>query len=295
MAKPGRLALAKDNIFALFSAASQKVYNQAELAQLLYRERRNWHLSESTGRDRFIDFLQTHGELRTHILSSEKYGKEIVRYSWGEASPYELALALKSHAYLSHATAVTLHGLTELDRKTIYLNAEQSIKPTYPQALTQQGIDIAFSREQRKSTLIYKCDDISIVQIAGKNTKRLGVEEIIGPTFEAISVTNLQRTLIDIVIRPAYAGGVSQVLKAYRAAKDLLDVDALLLTLKKLDYVYPYHQAIGFLLQEAGYSQDSYKKLRTLGLRNDFYLTHGMKNPGYSEAWRLFYPRNLLK
>jgi len=55
--------------------------------------------------------------------------------------------------------------------------------------------------------------------IAGKNTNRLGVEEIAGPASETIPVTNLERTLIDIVVRPAYAGGTSQLLKAYRTAK----------------------------------------------------------------------------
>jgi hypothetical protein len=129
--------------------------------------------------------------------------------------------------------------------------------------------------------------------IAGTNTNRLGVEEIIGPASETIWVTNLERTLIDIVVRPAYAGGPSQVLKAYRAAKDRISVDRLIDTLKGLDYVYPYHQPIGFLMQEAGYPKHGVNQLRALGLGHDFYLAHGMQQPEYSQDWRLFYPKDL--
>ena len=35
-------------------------------------------------------------------------------------------------------------------------------------------------------------------------------------------------------------------------------VDRLLVILKKYDYVYPYHQSIGFLMQKAGYPEKSY-------------------------------------
>ena len=35
-----------------------------------------------------------------------------------------------------------------------------------------------------------------------------------------IRLTNIERTLIDIAVRPVYSGGVFEVLKAYRLAKD---------------------------------------------------------------------------
>src|SRR3954464_3632959 len=113
--------------------------------------------------------------------------------------------------------------------------------------------------------------------ISGKNTNRLGVDEIAGSASESLQVTNLERTLIDIVVRPAYAGGTSQVRKAYRAAKDRMSVDRLLAILRKLDYLYPYHQAIGFLMQKTGYSEENCAKLRALGLDHDFYLAHGLQ------------------
>jgi len=291
MAKPSRLALAKDEIRSLFAKSQQKIFSDAELGGLLLEKCQSWKLAENTRASDFISFLTKHGDLKAHEFRSAHYSRSITRYSWGKASPLELALSIKSRGYLCHATAVMLHSLAKHGRKTIYLNVEQSPKPSSPGILTQYGIDLAFSRKQRQSNLIYAYGGISVITIAGKNTNRLGVEEIAGPASERLQITNLERTLIDIVVRPVYAGGTSQVLKAYRAAKDRMSVDRLLAILKKLDYVYPYHQPIGYLMQKAGYPEKSYAKLWALGLNHDFYLAHGIQRRAYSGDWRLFYPR----
>ena len=84
------------------------------------------------------------------------------------------------------------------------------------------------------------------------------------------------------------------MLNVYRRAKDRVSVERLLKILKSLDYVYPYHQSIGFLMQKADYPDKSYAELRAIGLSYDFYLAHDIKQPKYSEDWRLFYPKELM-
>jgi len=119
--------------------------------------------------------------------------------------------------------------------------------------------------------------------IAGKNTNRLGVEEIAGPASETIPVTNLERTLIDIVVRPAYAGGTSQLLKAYpygersdigRPARSHFKAARLRLPLPS---AHRFSDAKGGLPQTAGLPNCA-----TLGLDHDFYLAHGLQQPEYS-------------
>ena len=183
-----------------------------------------------------------------------------------------------------------LLGLTDQLPKRIHVNREQSPKGS-PGNITQEGIDGAFSRLQRRSGYVFKYKDWQYVLISGKNTERLEVVSMEGPAREALEVTNLERTLIDIVVRPAYAGGIYQVLEAYESAKERVSVNTLVATLKKLRYVYPYHQAIGFYMQRAGYEPDRCNRLLRLGLEFDFYLAHDIREKAYDPQWRLYFPK----
>jgi hypothetical protein len=62
---------------------------------------------------------------------------------------------------------------------------------------------------------------------------------------------------------------------------------------KKLNYIYPYHQAIGFYMQKAGYEESQYSRLKKIGLNYDFYLAYGLKDKEFDPEWRLFFPKSL--
>jgi len=114
-----------------------------------------------------------------------------------------------------------------------------------------------------------------------------------GPAGELLDATKLERTLVDVAVRPVYAGGVHKVLEAYRAARERISVNLLMATLKNLGHLYPYHQAIGFYLERAGYDERALDLARRPGLEFDFYLAHGMKDTEFSTDWRLTHPRGL--
>jgi len=287
---PSRIQIAKKDITRYFEESATRVYSYGGLSSILSSNRAFWRLSLSMATKDFIEFLLEETKLRQLTIESDKYG-QVVRYTWGKVSPFQLALSLRRGAYVSHGTAVFLHGLTDQIPSTIYVNQEQSAKPR-TNSLSQDAIERAFSRQQRQSSYILKHDNIRFVLLSGKNTGHLEVGLLPGPEGELLEVTKLERTLIDIVVRPYYAGGVYQVLEAYKSARDRISVNNLIAILKKLDYLYPYHQAIGFYMERAGYDNDKLGRLRRLGLTFDFYLAHDIRDKAYDPHWRLFYPKS---
>jgi predicted transcriptional regulator of viral defense system len=129
--------------------------------------------------------------------------------------------------------------------------------------------------------------------LRGSNTNNLGVVGIEEPNGGRLQVTNIERTLVDIAVRPFYSGGTREVQKAYIKAKGRISTDLLISSLRKIDYVYPYHQAIGFYMQRAGFENSALNSLKKMGFKYDFYLDYGMGQTDYSKEWRIYFPRNL--
>lgn len=282
------LERATPKIRSKLASSKGGVFTARELMTILAQHRYEWDLANSVSGRTFIEYLVERTSLRAVELRSEHHGR-VTRYAWGDYSPFIMALSIRRPSYLSHGTAVFLHGLNLQLPKTIYANKEQSEKPQGAE-LTQERLTLAFSGRQRASTYIFNINGHRVVLLSGKHSVQLGVVSVKGPAGEELSATGIQRTLIDIVVRPAYAGGVVQVLEAYRGAKGRFEVGELVRLLRRLDYVYPYHQAIGFLMERAEYPSQDCAKLRRLGTRFDFYLTHGMKKAQFNKKWRLFFP-----
>lgn len=273
-----------------FKTLGPRVFRQTDLSLILGEHRQAWGLPASLTVSRFISALVDDELVKRVSLRSEKY-RDFVRYAVREPSPYLLGASLGQHAYLSHGTAMFLNGLTDQLAKTIYVNDEQRPKLFPPGVLTQQGIDAAFSRQQRVSSNVYVDGTTRYLVVSGKNTGRLEVTEIRTPDGGSVDTTKLERTLIDIAVRPDYAGGPHVVRDAYAAARDRVSVSVLVATLKALDYAYPYHQMIGFYMARAGYEAKRLEALKKIGLRFNFYLSYGLREPDYDQSWHLFVPK----
>jgi hypothetical protein len=109
-----------------------------------------------------------------------------------------------------------------------------------------------------------------------------------------VRVTSIERTLIDIAVRPAYAGGTQAVLNAYQQASRDVDVQTLINLLDKIKYIYPYHQSIGFYMEHSGcYSPEQMELIRCIPRHYNFYLDYEIRDPSFDKTWRIFYPKSL--
>ena len=275
---------------------TKQVFTSRDLAGFVRRQGQALGVPRSARLGTVISALEVDGRLRRVGLRRE--GRRSTRaarwlYVWGEASPYAIGLSLQKDSYLSHSTAMFLHGLTDQVPKTIYVNREQTAKPKSRIGLSQPAIDRAFANRARISKYAFLSEDYRYVLLSGKQTGHLGIVTLPGPDGRELETTSLERTLVDIMVRPAYAGGVYEVLRAYQGARDQVPVDRLLKILGELKHVYPYHQSMGFLMERAGYSEHELEKVASLPIKWDFYLDYAMKDPTFDEKWRLFYPKGI--
>ena len=275
-----------------FESNSDRAFALPDLESIFSENARLWNLPKSMTPETFVKMLRAKTKLTEVRLHSDDY-PTLLRYTWGpQASPLSLAASVKNGAFFSHATAMWIHGLSA-DHKAIFVNKEQSEKARNSGQLSQEGIDRAFRNQQRQSKLMYKYRDVTITVLSGKHTGRLEVELIKIPSGPDCYTTSLERTLVDITVRPVYAGGVPAVLEAFKLARSRASVKKLMEILTKLDYTYPYHQSIGFYLSRAGFSDEDQIIAKGNDQRFDFYLCHGLKDPAFDPNWKIFFPRNL--
>lgn len=301
MTIPMSFESALPKIRKFFLKEDARVYKRRELAEILKLnqhskgEDRGWNLTEDLSAEEFIEGLLGDTSLKRVVLGKRSNDESATRYVWESCSEYEMALSLKNDAYLSHSTVVYLHGLNDHIPAMIYVNKEQSFKGQSKKKITQSAIDSAFEKTQRKSQNEYNFGEHRIVVLNGQYTGNLGVIESKGPQNEFIQLTSIERTLIDIAVRPAYSGGVYQVLAAYRGAKGRASVSKMVSILKELEFTYPYHQAIGFYLERADFPKRSIKLIEKLGTSYKFYLDYGLgeKNRVFDAHWSLFHPKGL--
>jgi hypothetical protein len=272
----------------------QKVYTTAQIRQVVTTIKKEIKYPKSVSVSKMIEILESsHNIEKAELLfPSRKY----TLYIRGKASIFEIVSSLDGNAYCSHLSALYFHGLLEDGTyNDIYMNIEQSQKPKYENIMIQENIDKAFSRPPRITSNVVNYQQWRIFLINGKHTNKMGVINMTGPQKKKILVTDLERTLIDIAVRPNYSGGVSNVLNVYKKAIKKMSVDKMARMLKKLNYTYPYHQSIGFYLEKAGFPEGSHIFNKSFPVKFKFYLANQMNETEYSEKWNIFYPKDLLK
>jgi hypothetical protein len=291
MAKVSKITLAQRQISEYFQTNNKLVYTSLDFHSLIDSKRFEWGLPQTTSLKRIIEKWVDNGFIKAQVFKLSD-GSHLLLYLYGEPSIYEIAVTLRPKSYISHYPAVFLHELTNQVPKTIYTTQELTVKRNRNFSLTQQGIDRAFLQPQRRSHLFTTFDDYTITLLNGMHSNRAGV--LLSTRYKnAFSITNLERTLIDITVRPNYAGGSFAVLEAFRKALGQISSNKLMVTLKAIPFIYPYHQAIGFYLEKAGYSGRLLNDFKNQPMQFNFYLDYEMKEKLYDENWKIWYPKGI--
>ena len=287
-----RIQIAKPDIVKTFEQMP-RILKARDVATAFNENRDFWRLTKSTSLKSFVTFMTEKTRLKSVRFSFPQ--REVSGFTWGDQPLLEVLLGLVDNSYLSHYTAIRIHGLTEQVPKTIFINQEKSSHTAShtepPDLLAQPDIDLAFSKPPRASQNEITHGDVRIVMLRSAYQASLGVitgtVNYGGDRDLQLRYTSLERTLIDVAVRPFYAGGVFEVAKAFENARDHVSVNTMAAMLKRMKYIYPYHQAIGYYLERAAYKPSLIELFKKLPMERDFYLTHAMGKTSYIKPWRV--------
>ena len=156
-----------------------------------------------------------------------------------DAHEFEVAMALANPAAISHWSALHYHGLTEqVPREVFVLTTNESSVP----------------RIRRTETRLprggYPVGDVTYRFVQVRPERFFGTQKVwVGDA--RVTITDVERTLLDGLSMPQYCGDFAEVLHALQAGIDGMDIERITryaskldtATVKRLGWVLEYHGA----------------------------------------------------
>jgi hypothetical protein len=280
---------AEDNIRSFFNEQDQNAFTTRDLASIYSTKREEWKIANYRNYYDFLEFLNKVNILNPNKLKHLTNGSEKFIYTKPGTLSIYIGQTIKKDGYISHYTSMNYHNLTVQVPKSIYISFDKYANyKTNERELTQTSIDMAFSKSQRITSEVYRSDkDNTRYFFLQRQSKSIDVGV---KSKKGIRYTDIERTLIDCVVRPGYSGGIFEVLEAFKKAKHIIDLKKLDEYLIKLDYIYPYHQLLGFYLEKSGIDRVQLSSFGEKISNYKFYITYNISNKILDEYWKIYYP-----
>lgn len=166
---------------------------------------------------------------------------------------FEVAMALVSPAAISHWSALHYHGLTEqLPREMFVLTTTESSIPRVRRA------------EARLPGGGYPVGDVTYRFVQVRPERFFGTQEVwIGEA--RVSITDVERTLLDGLAKPQHCGDFAEVLHAFQAGMDGLDIERIARYASRLGAATV--KRLGWVLEYQGATSPSIDQLASLPVR----------------------------
>ena len=236
----------------------------------------------------FSNFLQFLIEkeiiyIHTIIFSSKTY----TRYSIEkEIDIFALVYTFEPKAFFSMTTALYLQGLSTYKSNNIFLSIEQHHKQYINSAdLSQSSIDSAFvDGKSRYPSAIVSHKNYNIIIASPKHTDNVGVV-----THNGYRMSSINRALVELIINIQYVSSFDNLIEIFKPIKEMLNIDSILNILDKYDLIYPYHQAVGFTLNQLGFDISELKSFSDKISEFNFYVERGKEHYIYNSYWKMYY------
>lgn len=170
------------------------------------------------------------------------------------AHEYEVAMALVAPAAISHWSALHYHGLSEQSPRKVFVltTTETSIPRGHKVHSKRPG------GEYRFADTLYQFVQVKPERFFG--TQKVWVDEA------RVSITDAERTLLDGLSKPQYCGDFAEVLHAFEARGEALDLKRIIGYALKLDAATA--KRLGWVLEQQGVASDRLQPLVELPVKD---------------------------
>jgi hypothetical protein len=249
-----------------------------------------------------IHDLLENGVVNSYDITA-KDGKTVTLYcsrKLDKLNPYAIAQAMFPKEYFCNLSSIYYHSLTNQVPKAIYICYEKMpAKRKFVNTVNNNELRRAFIKPHRHTKHVYTLNDYEVIvverraRISGSGVVKSHPPGTLLPNTSR--VTCIERALIDAVVSPQYNGGIVSVYTYFRNARGMLNIARLIKIYRQLDFVYPYSQSIGFLLDRAGMSKHASVIYKNFPPERSFFVDHDAKTSWvYNEKWNLYYPAGLV-
>jgi predicted transcriptional regulator of viral defense system len=248
-----------------------------------------------------------HNLLENSVVNSyditAKDGKIITLYCsrlLDKLNPYAIAQAMFPKEYFCNLSSIYYHSLTNQVPKAIYICYEKMpAKRKNASTVNNNELRRAFIKPHRHTKHVYTLNNYEVIVVERRaRISGSGVVESHPPSTllpNMSRVTCIERALIDAVVSPQYNGGIVSVYTYFRNARNMLDMARLSKIYRQLDFVYPYSQSIGFLLDRTGMPKYASVIYKNFPPERSFFVDHDAKTSWiYDKKWKLYYPAGLV-
>jgi predicted transcriptional regulator of viral defense system len=204
------------------------------------------------------------------FIISLKRGLYTINQQFLQGAPlheYEIGMHLANPSALCCFSAMQYHHLTDQTSRTIYL-------------MTTWGGD-----HSKLSTYRFEIIGVRYLFIRSKPEFYFGItKEWIGET--SFMVTDLERTLIDGLVRPKYCGGMREVISAFESALSRIDIAKIVNYAQK--FGVSTSKRLGFILETLDVDERLLKALRAMRHSGFCNLDpSGPRNGKYNKDWMI--------
>lgn len=195
----------------------------------------------------------------------------------------ELLFELNPYVTLSHYSALEYHGLTLNRPNLITVSAGEVSASRILGTSSDEWEELALPVAYRPSRVLAQR-----VRWFGRQTDQsFGIDMEYESTIP-IRVSDLERSLIESLQWPGYAGGMNHVLNAWRMGSMFFDPDIIVEYTERFG-INLLRQRVGFILEELGISHPRLEQWASQAARggSSRLVTSQPYNSNYSERWNL--------